>query len=207
MNDLTAEYITQEVHAAATAKGFTIKMEYSETESNPRKMCEVSSKLVSGTTGRLSNIADIKIARDLCGNSLERNIANYARAYGVKKSDMLIWGVYTYEHGDIALSTTPFSCSFDGACSGFIYESKKELYAEYNVKRITKQIKKKIEQRIQSELLELEQWANGEVGELILMKDGEEVSWLGGLYSPNVAYVTEMAVDMINDYSAQECAA
>ena len=207
MSHLTEEYITKEVHAAAAAKGLSVKLEYSRSEENPRKMWEVTSKLVAGTTGRVANMADIKMARELCGNSLDRNIANYARAYGVKKSDMLIWGVYSYEHGGITLSTTPFSCSFDGACAGFIYESKEALYAEYNVKRITKKIKEKIEKRIKSELNELEQWANGEVCELILIKDGKEVSWLGSLYSPNVAYITEMTTDMINDYSSQECVA
>lgn len=207
MNSLTKELITQEVTEAATAAGVTIKLAYSEQEESPRKFFEVSSKLVTGDRGRLSNMADIKMPRDLCGDSLKRNITNYSRAAGVPKSDMLVWGVYTHEHGKIALSISPYSCSFDGQCSGFIYESRKELYAEFGVKRITKAIQDKIEGRIRAELNELEQWANGEIAELIIEKDGEEVMWRSSIYSPNVTDVTEMALELIHEYKTGQLAA
>ena len=206
MNQLTKEFITQDVIDAAAAKGITIKMQYSEVEQNPRRAWRRASKLVTGNTGRLSGLSDLTMPNKMYAHSLSKTINNFAKAWGINRDDMVVLGICAIDHGEISIAVTPHRCVFDKEYSGFIYENKQDLYVEFGVKRITKKIQQTVERRLRAELTELVQWANGEVGELVIEKDGKAVDWRGGLYAATVDYITLIALDMINDYS-EECEA
>ena len=61
----------------------------------------------------------------------------------------LIWlPIYKYDHGGITYNTTGFSCSFDSGQVGHIFEEKKNIKKEFNVKRVSQKLKNKILNRL-----------------------------------------------------------
>ena len=64
--------------------------------------------------------------------------------------------IYCYEHGSIALSSSPFSCSWDSGLMGFIYIEKSKVEEE-------SLDKERIIEFLENEIKTLSQWMNGEV--------------------------------------------
>lgn len=94
----------------------------------------------------------------------------------IDPKDHIYLPVYRYSHGNIALSTTPFSCPWDSGQTGFIWESKKSIREEFGVKRISPRLRKLVQDRLRSEIEVYGQWCNGEVyGFVITNPEGEEI--------------------------------
>ena len=91
--------------------------------------------------------------------------------------------VYKYEHGNIYYQTTPFNIPFDSCHTGYIWCTKKDAKIYLGVKRITKNILKKIVEILNEELSILSSWINGEVyGYDIENPDSDIVDACGGYY-------------------------
>ena len=73
--------------------------------------------------------------------------------------DDLYLPVYCYEHGSIALSTTPFSCSFDSSQVGFIAISQAKIIEEFTADYDLIKIKGYLENEIKT----FNQYLNNEV--------------------------------------------
>lgn len=71
--------------------------------------------------------------------------------------------VYMFEHSGIALSTQPFNDPWDSGQVGYIYATRDMIVKEYKVKRISKQVKAKVEKILSAEIEEFSQYLNGEV--------------------------------------------
>jgi hypothetical protein len=92
-----------------------------------------------------------------------------------------------YEHSGIAISTTPFNCSWDSGKIGFVLITKKDLREAMNCKRITSKVIEYAKKVIEAEVSEYGQYLNGDVyGYQILDEDGNEIDSCYGYYDKEV---------------------
>lgn len=66
----------------------------------------------------------------------------------------VILPVYMYDHSGLAFSTAPFSCPWDSGRVGFIFLSLDKIREMHNVKRVSKKMRKKIEEALAQEVLD-----------------------------------------------------
>jgi hypothetical protein len=71
--------------------------------------------------------------------------------------------LFLYDHSGITISTSSFSCRWDSGQIGFIYVTKDTLKKEFNVKRITEQIKEKATKILEGEVETYDQYITGDV--------------------------------------------
>lgn len=110
--------------------------------------------------------------------------------------------VHMYEHGQIALSTSSFSCPWDSGQVGYIYVSKEKVVEEYG--DWTAETVAQATKCLEGEIETYSQWLNGEVyGYVIEDGEGEETEegscW--GFY--DMDYCIEGAKSMV-DYLAKK---
>ena len=75
----------------------------------------------------------------------------------------VILPVFKYEHGEVAYSTSGFSCRWDSGQVGFTYVTKDNLRREYGWKRITADRVEKANRVMSGEIETFSQWADGNV--------------------------------------------
>jgi len=83
---------------------------------------------------------------------------------------VVILPIYMYDHSGITISTKPFGDRWDSGQVGFIYCTGAKIKAEYNVKRITKQIKERVTACLEGEIKTYNQWVTGDVYGFKLMQ-------------------------------------
>jgi len=94
--------------------------------------------------------------------------------------------LYKYEHGNIALSTTPFGCRWDSGQVGYIYTTKEKARENFGIKRITKDVRTSVMAILEGELETFETYVRGEVyGYTVEDEDGEVLDSCGGFYGTN----------------------
>jgi hypothetical protein len=71
--------------------------------------------------------------------------------------------LFLYDHSGITMSTSSFSCRWDSGQIGFIYVTKDTLKKEYDVKRITEQLKEKATKVLEAEVETYDQFITGDV--------------------------------------------
>ena len=89
--------------------------------------------------------------------------------------------VYLYDHGGLALSTTPFSCPWDSGQVGFIFVERDKL-KEYGAKIATKKVKERMIKTLEAEIEEYAAYANGDVYEWGLFVNNELIDSCSGYY-------------------------
>lgn len=95
----------------------------------------------------------------------------------------VILPIYMYDHSGLTIKTTPFSCPWDSGQIGFIFVPKSKARKEYEVKRITKEIREKIELCLLSEVETYNQYLTGDVyGFKVISAEGEEEDSCWGFY-------------------------
>lgn len=114
------------------------------------------------------------------------------------KKGYIFYPVSKYEHGLVRYN---LGCSsgWDSATIGVIFADKKEIYKEFNTKRITEKIRKKVFETFKSELEIYTKYANGEVyGYIIEDFSGEYIDSCFGFYDD--CYDVKTMYKMINFY-------
>jgi len=92
----------------------------------------------------------------------------------LKKEDIaVILPIYMYDHSGITIATTPFACRWDSGQIGFIFVSKEKVREEYGVKRITKQILKRVSDYLISEVATYDEYIQGDVYGFVIDEDGD----------------------------------
>lgn len=179
----------------------TMVVDYSEDAPNPRHHPDLVGKsiFVSGTKGRAARLADCNMVLDGRFSCIADVIDSYAEKNGIDRDDMLCWTVYKHEHDGITLSTTPFTGGFNSSIAGFIFESKRVMREEFGVKRISPRLNKVLESRIQAELDQLCQWANGNVYTVsVLDEDGDTIEEVQDCYN-YAGTLDALALELINE--------
>ena len=82
----------------------------------------------------------------------------------IRKEDAaVIMPVYMFDHGNIQIATTPFSCPWDSGQIGWAVVSKEMARKEYSCKRVTKAIIAKITSVVEGEIETYSQYLEGDV--------------------------------------------
>ena len=110
---------------------------------NPRDWDNLSKMACSHRRYNIGDEHDINFQNFNSWSELEEHLI---KKHGAK----VILPVYMYDHGNIALSNTPFSCPWDSGQVGFIYATKENIKKRYG--RMTKQVLDKVEEVLIREL-------------------------------------------------------
>lgn len=106
--------------------------------------------------------SSVGFAYDLCSN--------------LDKKGIYALPILKYEHGLVRYYIGDSIARWDGSIVGFAWRDKKELCKEYNVKKLSPEIKEKITKKIEGELKAYTNFANGEAYgfELYSREDGDD---------------------------------
>jgi hypothetical protein len=91
------------------------------------------------------------------------NRAGLDRAWRWGEQNMIALPVYLYDHSGLALSTAPFSCSWDSGQLGFIFCTKDQARQELGVKRLTAQHNEQIKTYLRNEVDVYSEYLSGSV--------------------------------------------
>ena len=79
------------------------------------------------------------------------------------KDTLVSLPVYLYDHSGITLMTKPTWDVWDSALIGYIYVTKERVREEYNVKKVSQKLRRKIEEILEQEIKTLNQYLQGDV--------------------------------------------
>lgn len=109
--------------------------------------------------------------------------ASDRRLFNLFQKDNIILPVYMFEHGNVILRTSSFSDKWDSGQVGYIFVSKEDVKKEYDVKRISKKLREKVESVLKSEIEVYSKYVNGDViGFELLDNEGKQVDSCHGFY-------------------------
>lgn len=144
-------------------KDFSIEVTHTDCCENPREWA--SSTLVTAhhryTFGG-EQLTEYGV-KNYYAESIEEAFQRHLLDQGLTQRDIIAHNVYLYDHSGLALSTGPFSCSWDSGPLGFIYETRENIRKEFGIKRISPKLEQQILDRLRDEIQLLEHWANGSV--------------------------------------------
>jgi len=104
----------------------------------------------------------------------------------------IILPLYLYDHSGITMRTHPFSCPWDSGRVGVIYISKDKIRKEYSVKRISKQLRQRVEKYLVGEVETYDRFLTGQVyGFVIEDADGEQFDSCWGYYEEPADIIKE----------------
>lgn len=107
---------------------------------------------------------------------------------------VMLLPVFMYEHGDVALSTEPFSCPWDSGQVGFIFAQRNRL-KDFGAKIATKKVRASIEKALLSELQTYEAYINGEVFAYRVLEGGVVTDSCAGYYGADeIPYMLQCAL-------------
>lgn len=95
-----------------------------------------------------------------------------------KRGEILCLDVYAYNHTNLSVSTTPFSCQhayWDSGLSGIVYITREKLLERYGKKRVTKQVKEKGLLALKSTVELFDHYLNGNVWYYSITDEQEDV--------------------------------
>ena len=84
----------------------------------------------------------------------------------INDDNAIILPVYMYDHSGVALSTSctyPFNDVWDAGQAGYIYVTKDKVRKEYNVKRISQQLRQKVIGILNEEIRTYNQYLAGDI--------------------------------------------
>lgn len=101
------------------------------------------------------------------------------------RNGIVAFPILSYEHSSISYYLGNYVDRFDGGIAGLVWAKKEKLYAEYGIKRITRQKKDTFKTMISNDLEMYSDWVNGEVFGYKFYVSGEEVDSCYGFYNSN----------------------
>ena len=187
------EHISEE-----TIGNYILRTYYDSSPESPREWDNLGTIVASHPRYTLSDKDAPRIDFDDFG-SWEEAEQYLKKEYAAK----IILPVYMYEHGGVALSTSPFSCLWDSGKVGFIYITKEKILSEISVyggKIVTKKLREKLEGCLSGEIEAYSKYLNGEVYGYRVFKvdlegEEEEIDSCWGYFSEG--YAIEEAKDQI----------
>jgi hypothetical protein len=130
--------------------------------------------------GMLSEILYSKKSRYTLG---DRAVDSREIDQKIKNDEYICLPVFAYIHGNVTLSTKPFSCQWDSGQSGIIYVSKEKIRKEFGVKRVSLKLMETVIKQLQGEVNTYSRYLNGDVYGYVVEDDqGEEVDSCWGFF-------------------------
>ena len=124
----------------------------------------------------------------------------------LKKEKAIYLPLYLYDHSGITIATTPFSCQWDSGQIGYIYVTRQDILKEFTCKKITKDIKQKVINLLESEVETYDRYLTGEVyGFTITDKSGDIIDSCYGYYDTpdNISKEVKKNIDKYYDYQLE----
>ena len=75
----------------------------------------------------------------------------------------IILPLYLLDHSGITVRTFPFSCPWDSGQLGWIYTTREKIRKEYKVKQVSRKLRERVEQALESEVKVYDQHLRGAV--------------------------------------------
>lgn len=122
-------------------------------------------RYILGDKHNLNNPDDfwLSLAGDIIGDAGKAEQMSRGKLEEAVSKKVIVLPLYLYDHSGLALRTVPFSCPWDSGQVGWVYVTKEKVREEYDVKKVTRKIREKVERVIKSEIEEFEYYLNGEV--------------------------------------------
>ena len=92
-----------------------------------------------------------------------------------RRKDVVALPLYLYDHGNITMNTTGFSCPWDSGMVGCIFSTYEKIRETYGVKRITKSMIEKVKDSLRAEVKYYDDYLQGNVYGYTIEKDGEDL--------------------------------
>ena len=165
---------------------YTIKIEHDDMQESPRDWDNLGTMVCFHSRYNLGDYKDHshkdpeEFIFELAGLYDEYHM-EYLTQRGMDKSwaeihkKYIILPLYLYDHSGITMSTTSFSCGWDSGQVGYIYMSLEDVRKEYNVKRVSKQMREKVVDYLTSEVKTYDQHLTGSVYGFNIEKGDEHV--------------------------------
>jgi len=116
------------------------------------------------------------------------------------REDVVSLPYYIYSHGDIQVSTTPFSCKWDSGQVGIIYVTEDKIKEELEVQEITPEVLDNVKQILIAEVTSLNKYFNGGyVGYFITDSQGNFKDSCCGFYDEDLC--KKEAEDVVEYYT------
>jgi hypothetical protein len=129
--------------------------------------------------------ASVRDALDCAGIASWDEAEQYLREH---HGAAVVLPIYLYDHSGLALSTAPFSCSWDSGQVGLIYATRDLVLANWNRKRLTRKLRAAAEDALRAEVEVYHRYVNGDVwGYRVLDHSGEELDSCWGFYGREMA--------------------
>lgn len=169
-------------------KGLVIKIKFDDSPESPRSWCNIGKMICFHKRYNLGDKHDYRVKDYSSFKELEKAIIK-------KEKAAIILPLYLYDHSGITMKTTPFGDPWDSGQVGFVLASKEKIRKEYNKKRISNSLLKKVEKILIAEVETYDQFLRGEVfGFCIEDEKGETIDSCWGHYGIN--FVKEEAKKM-----------
>lgn len=89
--------------------------------------------------------------------------------------NIIVLRLYLYDHSNITMKTSPFSCQWDSGQVGYIYVDYATIKKEYGVKKVTKKLIEKVKNLLNSEVKIYDDYIKGSIyGYMIEDEEGNE---------------------------------
>ena len=169
-------------------KGYEILIEQDEHPVNPRE---------DGTN--LGNML-CKHRRYNLGDDVNANKDEVLNMLAGKIKDVVVLPLYLYDHSNITMNTTGFSCPWDSGMVGCIYADYNKIRSWYGVKKVTKKLIEKVKDTFRSEVKAYADYISGNVYSYTILKDNEEMDSCGGYPYENALLEAKAIVDNMHSH-------
>ena len=117
-----------------------------------------------------------------CDGDLSEELSLLSSGWQLLREKLFILEVHLLDHGGVSYSTSGFGDPWDSGCVGVIYASKEEAQSWFMTDAPEPE---KVYELFNHEVAEYSDWANGDVAEISVTYDGEDIAAVGyvlGLY-------------------------
>lgn len=178
--------------AEKTVNSYTIKIYQNDNPMNPREEWDNFGKMVCFHN------------RYLLGDKHNFSQDSFKDFLEVNEKNIVCLKLYLYDHSGITMSSLSFNYVWDSACVGLIYVTYQDIRKEYGVKRITKDIKEKVLNRLKGEIEVYNRYLTGQVyGFVIEDASGENIDSCWGYYEDPESIIEDCERNIVNHYDYQ----
>ncbi len=178
--------------AQKTVNTYTIKIYQDNDPKNPRKEWDNFGQMICFHK------------RYSLGDPHKWDINSFHEFLDENKNNIVYLNLYLYDHSDITMSTSPFSCQWDSGQVGVIYVTYEDIRKEYKVARITEAIKEKVFNLLRNEVIVYDKYLTGQVyGYVIEDENGETIDSCWEFYEDPDNIIVECEANIIKFYDYQ----
>ena len=169
--------------------GYEIEIYYDQDAQDPYEWCDQYTTMI--TMHRRYNIGQKHSYRGQDYTGWDDLLKQLHKDYNI----VVVEPLYMYEHGGVAVSTTPFSCPWDSGQFGWVFITREAVKNLQGWKRITQERRYLLHSYLTSEVKEYNCYLRGEVYGWSVSKDDEHIDGCNGYIG--YEYIDDMKKEII----------